>query len=72
MLVIAYYKFAGLIANLVLIVNILPFLNVSTPYGDIAVGALTLIALSVYRGPELWGQMRQAVGDLRRLRLVTD
>jgi ribose transport system ATP-binding protein len=66
-------SFVGVVLSslfLFLILNILPFLNISTPYGDIAVGALTLIALSIYRGPELWARTRQAVSDLRAMRLA--
>jgi ribose transport system ATP-binding protein len=41
-----------------LILNVLPLLQVPTEYGQIAIGALTLLALVVYQGPELWALLR--------------
>jgi ribose transport system ATP-binding protein len=52
---------------LYLILNILPFLKVPTEYGQIAIGALTLLALIVYQGPALAAQVRTALEN-RRLR----
>jgi ribose transport system ATP-binding protein len=49
-----------------LILNVLPLLRQPTEYGQIAVGALTLLALIVYQGPELWGRLRTFVADRRR------
>jgi ribose transport system ATP-binding protein len=48
-----------------LILNVLPLLRQPTEYGQIVIGALTIIALVVYQGPELWARLRQAVNDLR-------
>jgi ribose transport system ATP-binding protein len=51
-----------------LILNVLPLLEVPTEYGQIAIGALTLLALILYKGPELWGRLRSAVEGLRGAR----
>jgi ribose transport system ATP-binding protein len=50
---------------LTLILNVMPLLRQPTEYGQIAIGALTLLALILYQGPELWSRLRRAVGDLR-------
>jgi ABC-type sugar transport system ATPase subunit/ribose/xylose/arabinose/galactoside ABC-type transport system permease subunit len=55
-----------------LVINILPFLNISEAYGQIAVGGLTLAALSIYNGANFWRRIRRAVGALRSARLATD
>jgi ribose transport system ATP-binding protein len=49
-----------------LILNVVPLLGLPTEYGQIAIGALTLVALVVYQGPQLLGQLRTALADLRR------
>jgi ribose transport system ATP-binding protein len=49
-----------------LILNVLPLVQVPTEYGQIAIGALTLLALIVYQGPELWGRLRAYVAERRR------
>jgi ribose transport system ATP-binding protein len=51
-----------------LILNVMPLLQQPTEYGQIAIGALTLLALAVYQGPELWARLRGAIDDLRRVR----
>ncbi len=51
-----------------LILNVLPLLNVATEYGQIAIGALTLLALIVYQGPELWSRLRTFVADFQAAR----
>jgi len=48
-----------------LILNVLPLLQQPTEYGQIVIGALTVFALVVYQGPELWVRLRQAVNDMR-------
>ena len=48
-----------------LILNVMPLLNQPTEYAQIAIGALTLLALILYQGPELWARLRTAVGNLR-------
>ena len=48
-----------------LILNVLPLLQQPTEYGQIAIGALTLLALIVYQGPELWGRLRGFLADRR-------
>ena len=53
-----------------LILNVLPLLEVATEYGQIAIGALTLGALIVYQGPELWARVKTALADLRSARAV--
>jgi ribose transport system ATP-binding protein len=55
---------------LFLIINVLPYLNISSAYGQVATGALTLIALSAYSGPEIWSRVRGAIDPfLRDMRL---
>jgi ribose transport system ATP-binding protein len=49
-----------------LILNVVPLLGLPTEYGQIAIGALTLIALVVYQGPELLARLRTALADTRR------
>jgi ribose transport system ATP-binding protein len=51
-----------------LILNVLPLLKQPTEYGQIAIGALTLFALIVYQGPELWQRLQVFVADLRSSR----
>jgi ribose transport system ATP-binding protein len=51
-----------------LILNVLPLLRQPTEYGQIAIGALTLLALIVYEGPELWARLRTALGNVRAAR----
>jgi ribose transport system ATP-binding protein len=51
-----------------LILNVLPLLRQPTEYGQIAIGALTLFALIVYQGPELWRRLQVFVADLRSSR----
>jgi ribose transport system ATP-binding protein len=53
-----------------LILNVLPLLEVPSEYGQIAIGALTLLALILYKGPELWGLLRTPGKGLRRARSV--
>jgi ribose transport system ATP-binding protein len=48
-----------------LILNVVPLLGLPTEYGQIAIGALTLIALVVYQGPELLARLRTALADTR-------
>lgn len=48
-----------------LILNVLPLLQQPTEYGQIAIGGLTLLALIVYQGPELWGRLRGFLADRR-------
>ncbi len=50
---------------LALILNILPLLQVPTEYGQIAVGALTLVALIAYQGPELLTRLRNFTAGRR-------
>jgi ribose transport system ATP-binding protein len=57
---------------LFLVINILPFLNISEAYGQIAVGGLTLVALSIYNGATFTRRIRAAIADLRGVRLVPD
>jgi ribose transport system ATP-binding protein len=55
---------------LFLIINVLPYLNISSAYGQVATGALTLIALSVYSGSDIWSRARGAIDPwLREMRL---
>ncbi|HEY1775635.1 MAG TPA: ATP-binding cassette domain-containing protein [Solirubrobacteraceae bacterium] len=59
---------------LFLIINVLPYLNISSAYGQVATGALTLIALSAYSGPDIWARMRAAIDPIlaeRRVRRET-
>jgi ribose transport system ATP-binding protein len=51
-----------------LILNVVPLLQHPTEYGQIAIGALTLLALIVYQGPELWARLRGALDNLRTTR----
>jgi ribose transport system ATP-binding protein len=51
---------------LFLIINVLPYLNISSAYGQVATGALTLIALSAYSGPDIWNRARGALGPILR------
>jgi ribose transport system ATP-binding protein len=51
-----------------LMLNVLPLFRQPTEYGQIAIGALTLLALLLYQGPELWARLRRALGDLRGAR----
>jgi ribose transport system ATP-binding protein len=48
-----------------LIINILPFLGWSSSLGLITVGSLTLLALVLYQGGDLWTRARTAVAHLR-------
>jgi ribose transport system ATP-binding protein len=48
-----------------LVLNVVPLLGQPTEYGQIAIGALTLLALILYQGPELWGRLRAFVDDVR-------
>lgn len=48
-----------------LILNVMPLLNQPTEYAQITIGALTLLALVLYQGPELWARLRSAVGGHR-------
>lgn len=50
------------------ILNVLPLLQVATEYGQIAIGGLTILALIVYQGPELYARARQALADARAAR----
>jgi len=54
------------------IINILPFLGWSASYGRIAVGLLTLIALSFYQAPELAKRFKAAIANksLSRSKIV--
>jgi ribose transport system ATP-binding protein len=51
-----------------LILNVMPLLRQPTEYAQITIGALTLFALVVYQGPELWARLRVAVSNLRAAR----
>ena len=51
-----------------LISNVVPLLRQPTEYGQIAIGALTLLALVVYQGPELWARLHGAREAIRRAR----
>jgi ribose transport system ATP-binding protein len=53
---------------LFLIINVLPYLNVSSAYGQVATGALTLIALSAYSAPDIWARLRGAIDPILRER----
>lgn len=50
------------------VINILPFLGWSAAYGRIAVGLLTLVALSFYQAPELIRRAKTAVANFRLTR----
>ena len=54
-----------------LILNVLPLLKQPTEYGQIAIGALTLLALIVYEGPVLWRRLRVFVADRRSARAAS-
>jgi ribose transport system ATP-binding protein len=47
------------------IINVLPFLNVSASYGRIMVGVLTLVALAFYQAPELLARFRTWLANVR-------
>jgi ribose transport system ATP-binding protein len=51
-----------------LILNVLPLLEQPTEYGQVAIGALTIFALLVYQGPELYGRLRTFLTDVRASR----
>ena len=51
---------------LFLIINVLPYLNISSAYGQVATGGLTLIALSAYSGSDIWSRARGAIDPLLR------
>jgi ribose transport system ATP-binding protein len=51
-----------------LVLNVMPLLQQPTEYAQITIGALTLLALILYQGPELWGRLRVALDDLRSRR----
>ncbi len=53
-----------------LVLNVMPLLQQPTEYAQITIGALTLLALILYQGPELWGRLRVAIDDLRSRRSV--
>jgi ribose transport system ATP-binding protein len=55
---------------LFLIINVLPYLNISSAYGQVATGALTLIALSAYSGPDIWARFRGAIDPILHERKV--
>jgi len=63
--------FLSLIINILPLENILPgFLREWTDaLQQISIGTLTLLALVLYQGPELWARARTAWRDLRRSRL---
>jgi ribose/xylose/arabinose/galactoside ABC-type transport system permease subunit len=64
-------SFAGAVLAalfLSLMLNVLPLLRQPTEYGQIAIGALTLLALVLYQGPELWARLRTGWADFRRSR----
>jgi ribose transport system ATP-binding protein len=54
-----------------LILNVLPLLQQPTEYGQIAIGGLTLFALIVYEGPELWRRLRVFLADRRTARAAS-
>jgi ribose transport system ATP-binding protein len=51
-----------------LVLNVMPLLQQPTEYGQIAIGALTLLALILYQGPELWRRFRIFLADRRTAR----
>jgi ribose/xylose/arabinose/galactoside ABC-type transport system permease subunit len=64
-------SFAGAVLAalfLSLILNVMPLLQQPTEYAQITIGALTLLALILYQGPELWGRLRVALQDRRSVR----
>jgi hypothetical protein len=44
----------------------MPLLQQPTEYAQITIGALTLLALLVYQGPELWARLRGGLAAVRR------
>ncbi|HZB40269.1 MAG TPA: ABC transporter permease [Ilumatobacter sp.] len=50
------------------IINILPYLGWSASYGQIAVGLLTLVALSFYQAPELLRRAKTSIANFRLTR----
>lgn len=50
---------------LTMIITVLPYLGWSAPYGRIAVGLLTLVALTFYQAPALLGRMRTFIANVR-------
>jgi ribose transport system ATP-binding protein len=50
------------------IINILPYLGWSASYGQIAVGLLTLVALSFYQAPELIRRAKTSIANFRLTR----
>jgi ribose transport system ATP-binding protein len=50
------------------IVNILPILGWSSSFGQISIGALTLLALLLYQGDVVVARLKSASQDLRRVR----
>ena len=57
-------------AFLSLITNILPFVGWSDYWGQISIGGLTLLALVLYQGNELWARVWGVWRDLRRSRVA--
>lgn len=51
-----------------LILNVLPLLQQPTEYGQVAIGALTIFALVVYQGPELYARLRAFLANARAIR----
>ena len=51
-----------------LILNVMPLLQQPTEYAQIAIGALTLLALLVYQGPELLARARASHAAAREAR----
>jgi ribose/xylose/arabinose/galactoside ABC-type transport system permease subunit len=51
-----------------LVLNVVPLLQQPTEYGQIAIGVLTLLALILYQGPELWRRFRIFLADRRTAR----
>ena len=48
-----------------MIINVLPFLGWSNSRGQIAIGVLTLLALSFYQAPELLTRTRTGIANFR-------
>jgi ribose transport system ATP-binding protein len=48
-----------------LILNVMPLLQQPTEYAQITIGALTLLALIVYQGPELWSRLSRFLANVR-------
>jgi ribose transport system ATP-binding protein len=63
--------FLALIVNILALPNIVPsaLLDWSDALPQIIIGSLTLLALVIYRGPELWTRARTAWADLRLSRM---